>query len=209
MISLSKSTFLLDYWRYYLLLEKRFVGTLEYITLSTENYPAYSNEYALQIQAIGAELDSVFKTYCGFNSSEKKNIADYASYIFPHYTYITTQRIKIPEYRIEITPFINWNLAQPKQSLSWWTAFDNIKHSRPANRKQANLENTLNILGALFLIERKMLQEIVIGDGTHNITETDYPDQKSELFSLANTGWVTKKWIGALEACIIDSTDFD
>ena len=209
MINISKSGFMINYWQYYLLLEKRFIDTLDYITLAEENYPCFSNEYALLIQAVGSELDSVFKTYCGYDSSQKKNIADYATYILSHYSRITTQTIRIPEYRIEIAPFKNWNGTRPKQSLVWWNAFDNIKHSRQDHRKDANQKNVLDILGALFLLERKMLQEIVVGDGTEEVKEPDHPDRKSNLFSLANTGWVTKMWVVPIDGCIRDSTECD
>lgn len=51
------------YWRYYLLLEKRFIETTDYVEVCEDNYRSFSNAYALLIQAIGAELDSVFKVY--------------------------------------------------------------------------------------------------------------------------------------------------
>ena len=54
------------YWRYYLMLEKRFIGSIEYVALDKKNYPTFSNEYALLIQAIGAELDTVFKVFNKF-----------------------------------------------------------------------------------------------------------------------------------------------
>lgn len=209
MVNISKDDFNFKYWRYYLLLEKRFIDTLDYATLAIENYRTFSDEYSLLIQAIGAELDNVFKTYCHFASSEKKNIGDYANYILAHYPNITMQKIRIPEFRIDIQPFLGWDITRPKQSLQWWTSFDNIKHSRTDNRSEANQENVLNILGALFLIERKMLQEIVVGDGTQRITVSDLPDPKSNLFSLANTGWVTKLLVAALEASVCDRTDCD
>lgn len=57
-----------EYWQYYLLLEGKFVNTLQYVELRKFNYWTFSQEYELLIQAIGAELDSVFKMFCGLNA---------------------------------------------------------------------------------------------------------------------------------------------
>ena len=56
-----------NHWKYYLMLEKRFVESIEFVELHEDNFDAFSNGYALLIQAIGAELDTVFKEFCGFN----------------------------------------------------------------------------------------------------------------------------------------------
>ncbi|GDY88521.1 hypothetical protein MCC01971_01390 [Bifidobacteriaceae bacterium MCC01971] len=53
------------HWRYYLMLEKRFIESMEYVELHQDNYNTFSNGYALLLQAIGAELDTVFKEFCG------------------------------------------------------------------------------------------------------------------------------------------------
>ena len=50
-----------NHWKYYLMLEKRFVESIEFVELHEDNFDAFSNGYALLIQAIGAELDTVFK----------------------------------------------------------------------------------------------------------------------------------------------------
>lgn len=70
-----------NHWKYYLMLEKRFVESIEFVELHEDNFDAFSNGYALLIQAIGAELDTVFKEFCGFNTTDRKTVADYAQYI--------------------------------------------------------------------------------------------------------------------------------
>lgn len=60
------------------MLEKRFMESIEYVELHKDNFDAFSNGYALLIQAIGAELDTVFKEFCGFNTDYRKCISDYA-----------------------------------------------------------------------------------------------------------------------------------
>lgn len=174
-----------NHWKYYLMLEKRFVESIEFVELHEKNFDAFSNGYALLIQAIGAELDVVFKEFCGFNTTDQKTIADYAKYILTNTPDITNHKISVREYDIEIQPFMNWNPNQPGQSLQWWKAFTDIKHNRYDQLRQAKQENTLNILGALYLIEMLYLKKI-----TEGTDELDVFDESSNLFTLEN--WTSK-----------------
>ena len=76
--TITRDVFIRDYWVYYLMLEKKFIATENYVTLSQQNYNTFSNEYASLLQLVGAELDGFFKKYCGFELDDKKNISDYA-----------------------------------------------------------------------------------------------------------------------------------
>lgn len=174
-----------SHWVYYLMLENRFIKSVEYVELHKDNYNTFSNGYALLLQAIGAELDTVFKVFCGFNTSDRKYISDYANYILNNNPDIINQKITLKEYDIEIQPFQNWNEDKPSQSLTWWEAFTAIKHSRYDEIHQANQENVLNILGALYLIEMLYLKKIT--DGT---SEYDIFDISSKLFILNN--WTSR-----------------
>lgn len=53
---MNRTEFMQNYWRYYLMLEKKFVNTLTYVELSAQNYDTYSDEFAHLLQAIVAEL---------------------------------------------------------------------------------------------------------------------------------------------------------
>ena len=167
------------------MLEKRFVESIEFVELHEDNFDAFSNGYALLIQAIGAELDTVFKEFCGFTTTDRKTIADYAQYILTHTQDIKNQKISVQEYDIEIQPFMNWDINQPGQSLQWWGAFTDVKHDRYEQLKQAKQENVLNILGALYLIEMLYLKKITAGTD-----ELDVFDEPSNLFTLKN--WTSK-----------------
>ena len=58
-----------NYWRYYLLLEDKFLQTLHYVELTEDNFFTYSIEYAYLIQSIGSELDSFFQDLLRFSTS--------------------------------------------------------------------------------------------------------------------------------------------
>ena len=51
-----------------------FIESLEYVELHKDNFNTFSNGYALLIQAIGAELDVVFKEFCGFSIRRAQKI---------------------------------------------------------------------------------------------------------------------------------------
>ena len=177
------------YWRYYLLLESRFIDTIEYTEIHPDNYNAFSDNYAFIIQAIGAELDTMFKVYCGFNLDERKSINDYiksidyeecsdsSKHAVEHS--FRNQIIRLDEYGIVIQPFENWDVSKPGKSLEWWDAFDKLKHNRYKSRKMANQKNCINLLGALCFIEMKMAKKV-----TEDSLEIDVFDRRSKLFTL-------------------------
>lgn len=167
------------YWKYYLLLEERFLDSVEYVEIDVENYNTFSNGYALLIQAIGAELDTIFKVFCGFDTAERKNISDYAQIILASNIEIKDITVSLQEYNIDLQPFEGWDEDRAAQSLPWWTAFTNIKHNRYSNLHQANMENVLNVLSALYLMEMIFLKKV-----TENTGEIDVFAESSRLFTL-------------------------
>ena len=69
---MDREAFLRDYWAYYIMLEDKFIHTLNYVELSEDNFNTHSNEYAALMQMIGGELDSFFKIYCGFDPTDSE-----------------------------------------------------------------------------------------------------------------------------------------
>ena len=182
---MNRETFLRDYWAYYLMLEEKFIHTTNYVTLAEDNYGTYSNEYAALMQMIGGELDSFFKVYCGYAPTDFKKISDYYTYLMQDYPDVLNQKINVRSADIVFQPFAGWDGTRAKQSLPWWMAFDNIKHSRAVNKRDANQKNTLYLLGALYLLEMKYLKNLAKGTRI-----TDSPDKLSILFDLP--GWETR-----------------
>ena len=89
---MTRKEFLQHYWRYYLVLEEKFKNTLNYIELDWQNAGTFSNEYALLLQSIGAELDNFFKVYCGFAAEDRKNMNDYCTFVLSDYSDIVNQK---------------------------------------------------------------------------------------------------------------------
>lgn len=204
------------YWRYYLLLEKRFIDTLDYTELHPDNYKSYSNNYALLMQAVGAELDTIFKIYCGYNTDDRKKITDYVKEIDKEENDIKPQHalehpfrdqiIRADGYNVSIQPFKNWDVSKPAESLTWWNAFIKLKHNRYDSRALANQENCLNLLGALCFVEMKMEKKIAEAND-----DIDIFDASSELFTLPN--WSNKvvrldKAFGVLADMMSEGNDY-
>lgn len=181
---MDRATFMNKYWRYYLLLEKKFIDTLNYVELAEENFSTYSVEYAHQLLTIGSELDTFFKIYCGFNLNDRKNIMDYTRYIMSDYPQIPNQVVEIYDTEITLTPYEEWSQwsIQSGNLLSWWDAYNLIKHNRQENITKASMGNVVTALAALHLIEMKYLQVI-----TKENKEFNKPENSSCLFEL--TDW--------------------
>ena len=175
---MDRATFMNKYWRYYLLLEKKFIETLNYVELAKENFSTYSVEYAHQFLAVGSELDTFFKIYCGFNLDDRKNIVDYTRHIISEYPQITTQGVGIYNTEITLIPYeewIRWN-SQSGNLLSWWKLYNDVKHNRQENITKASMGNVVTALAALYLIEMKYLQVIT--------KETKEPDEPAIVVTL-------------------------
>ncbi len=56
---------------YYILLEKEFAETLEYITLDADNYNVYSARYIKLLLQIGSEIDINAKLLCSQYNAQK------------------------------------------------------------------------------------------------------------------------------------------
>ena len=205
---MNRTEFLHDYWRYYLMLEKKFINTLNYVELSTDNYAVYSDEFANLLQSAGAELDAFFKVFCNLTSG-RPTISDYASCILSNYPEVTTQEVNIHSYGITFKPFGNWKVQQSAKSLTWWDAFTSIKHNRIAAIRKASLENVMNIMGALCFLEMKYLLII-----TQRTDEVNVPDEESAIFTLKDwprnfmnsVGFEVTRDDNGKEAIIIDGS---
>lgn len=166
------------------MLESKFLETVNYAALDQRNYSVFSNEYAMLLQAIGAELDNFFKVYCGFASSDRKNISDYAAFLMKDFPTITSESVKLLGSDIWVTPFQGWTTTASAQSLPWWQAFDNVKHNRTDNFSDANQGNVLNMLAALYLLELKMYTKATTDKPPYDLAPFDVPTDDSKVFML-------------------------
>lgn len=180
---MKKADFLNNYWRFYLLMEDKFVKALPYVELCEDNYGTYSIEFVSQLREIGSEIDVIMKELCGFSQTERKTMSDYAPKMIEEFPNIKNQTIC--GRTIEIKPFENWDLSKAASSLEWWDAYNWVKHGRTENFPLAKMENIFNALGALFILNNYLLKKVVDQTG-----EFDDLKENSSLFRMKD--WQTK-----------------
>jgi len=140
--------------RAYQLIEKDLLHLFEYINPCDDNLKVYSHRtYELLLRTA-----TEFETNCkrilevnGYNCSKYLNMMDY---------FKIHQASKLGDYKINLLlwhptpktfqPFQEW--AKGSHSLSWYQAYNNVKHDRNKNFGDASLENVLTAISGLYAI---------------------------------------------------------
>lgn len=187
---MTENEFINLYWKQYIMLEKEFRNTVNYVALDYINFETYSDAYIKLLIQIGSEVDIVSKALCKeINTSSKaQNIEQYRSEIisyFPDFYNVLVKGEKID--------YVPWDSWKKPSSPEWWKKYNAVKHNRNGNEdgakenyKYANLKNTINALAGLYQIELFLYSVI-----PHKPSiETPLPG--SRLFTLDKCGWEAK-----------------
>lgn len=169
------------YWKQYLFLESDLLKILEYVELSNSNMKTYSQRILSLVLNIGSEIDNFFKTLSTNTGSKRLCINDYYSGTIAKYPQITSQKVIINDYGIQLEPFKGWNGTTPAISLSAWNNYNLSKHDRVNEYQKASLETAINLLAILFVLEMYEFENIYMSD---NDCDNSYPDEGSKLFEL-------------------------
>lgn len=212
---MTRDEFCKYHWEYYLVLEKDFLQTERFISFDLgKNYlydkkgctnygnsMCFSNEFIKQYQSICSEIDVILKTICKEinNKSKAKEIKGYTNEVLKKWPGITNQKVAMKY--IELIPFMNWSL-QPYNSPDWWTPYNNVKHKRIKNYKEANLKNVLNSLAALYILEHYLVKYIGDRDSTY-----DVPNDISQLFEMVN--YKTRKTVVGRNSYLTSDEELD
>jgi hypothetical protein len=156
-----------ELWRAYKLIEKDLLRLFEYVEPTDDNLETYSHRtYELILRAA-----TEFETNCkrileanGYQKNGNLNMSDY---------FKINAASKLHEYTVSLTvwspakkdlsPFGEW--ANEKNSLSWYQAYNLVKHDRNRNFPKASLENLLNCVAGLLAILFSQFC-VVLGDST-------------------------------------------
>ena len=196
-LMLTCNSFTDIYWAHYVSLEKEFLNTLKYVSLSNDNYSAYSETYSKLMLEIGSEIDVVLKIYCKllqptFNGN---CITDYMTLISVSKAAFSTQEVSISTNEVKVQPWINWSRSDGGISPFWWTAYNKIKHNRTGTGtingvtkeyyKFGNQENTLLALAGLYQTLLHIYYELAISE--HKKVLIPLPG--SRIFELTGGPW--------------------
>lgn len=139
--------------RSYKILESDLKILFEYVEPNDDNLVTYSHRtYELLLRA-ATEFESNCKRILdtnGYTKAGNLNIIDY---------YKINIATKLSEYNIciniwgpqrkVIMPFHQW---QTSHSLSWYQAYNDAKHDRQTNFRQANINNLINAIAGVYTI---------------------------------------------------------
>lgn len=185
-MSLTKESFIKNYWQYFLELEGQLLETKRFAEFDPKN-KVYSLEYLQLFQAVCSEIDVIGKELAcladsSFVVNHETNIkrwgyaiqqrySDLKDTLVVFYGEIIQQPFKRWEYAENITIDINGNerhnlkLVYDK-AIQWWKDYNSVKHQRVgliAGTRYYQLANQKNLIlafSALFIMESKMMEEL-------------------------------------------------
>lgn len=141
----------LKHWNYFLAIESDINVISRFIEPCKANYKTHSLELARILLASASEIDVLLKSLCHQLDPDNnaKSIGRYEAVIRNYKPDIFDFKLTVPRWGLEFTPWTSWKQNKPPL---WWTANNKVKHHRDTDYEQANLYNTLNSVGALFII---------------------------------------------------------
>ena len=150
----------LNYWNYFLLIDKDIQLTDRYVSHSINNYLTYSPEFSRILLVTCAEIDTVCRILCkeidnscnfSDTSTRSGDIKGYCGIILGKFPNLPTTEIYITTLKIWINPWEKWTLS-PYKSPYWWSDYQAVKHYRHSNFEKATLHNSLYACAALLVL---------------------------------------------------------
>ena len=137
-------------WNYFLSIEKDLSETSQYIEpYGQEN--TYSFEFYKIIMLSCAEIETAFKQLCNLIEPQNKcgKINEYKEVILSKYPKICDCMVVVPRWKARnLFPFKGWDTGK----LTWWSAYQDLKHSRFTKISEATYQNAVSALAALYIL---------------------------------------------------------
>lgn len=157
---MTQQDFCKTFWKQYLLLEKDFLETDEYVTIDKSNYKTFSNRYTYLFLNICSEIDTLAEQFCKNigQSTKGKNLPQKMDSIFNSDSSIKHQSVvtKYPYEKINLVPFSKF---EPSVTSDWWQDYNVVKHDRTEkpekgipNYQLAHLKNVIHSLAGLYVL---------------------------------------------------------
>lgn len=138
------------HWNYFLAIEKDLEKISRYIEFANQNLGTYSIELTHILLSASSEVDVIMKQLCSIVNTTKnhENINDYKLTIQAGLVKFIDEEITIDRFGLRFKPWENWSTAK---NPDWWKSYNNVKHQRNNYFHEANLQNTINAVGALLI----------------------------------------------------------
>lgn len=150
----------LEAWNEYISLENEFKNIILHIPLVEEHLKVWSLKIGDILIVLGSVIDSFLKLSIKdkaldgavnikeIRKQKELNMAHYRE-VFDNFYNLSSKYVYVRHMEKRIQPFANWSNGR---GLKWWNAYQNVKHDRFANKKEATVENLLYGLAGLFLL---------------------------------------------------------
>ncbi|WP_282148135.1 hypothetical protein [Algibacter lectus] len=173
------------------------IKLFDYVEPSRQNTQTYSHRIYELILRAATEFESNCRAILSANDYPEDrylNIKDF---------FKINKASKLNEYKVifnawsptplVLTPFSEWNTSEYK-SLSWYQNYNSIKHNRSANFHNANLENLMNSISAVFIILYSQFEVLTFDPyqivKQYSIDDNDhYISTRSSLFRIKPPRW--------------------
>ncbi|MBD3280489.1 hypothetical protein GF389_03110, partial [Candidatus Dojkabacteria bacterium] len=146
-----------SFLREYHLIMKDFDKLLAYIDPSEENLGTFSHRtFELLLRSCTA-IEAIFKVLSrdlGY-PSENLDMRDYFRINNDSNLELSDYIVKLSSWRSGkkiVVPYEGWHDGQNYKKLPWYKAYNNVKHDRDQNFKEANFENVINATAGLFTL---------------------------------------------------------
>jgi hypothetical protein len=138
------------HWYYFAALSEDVQRTARFVEPIQDNFKTYSIEFARLYLAICSEIDVIAKLLCHQVNPQApvKRIDDYRPVILAKYPDFPLVEVNFQQSELLLTPWEQWGNGK---NPAWWGRHNNVKHQRDKFYHEANLENTLNALGGLYI----------------------------------------------------------
>lgn len=122
---------------------------LLFVEPSNEGLKSYSHKARELLFLACSDFESMLKKY-NFGKNERMN--DYIEIM--KYIDLSKFKIQLVGYSksYKCSPFENWNVKDPSKSLSWYYAYNQLKHNIDKNFHLATLENCINAISANIIL---------------------------------------------------------
>ncbi len=190
-------SFAKSYWAHYISIEKEFIKTLSYVSLSEDNYETYSEQYLKLLLEIGSEVDITMKMYCsligtGFHGTK---ISHYLDFIINNYPDFFEHNVTVQNNSITLMPWLNTDESGNILSPFWWKAYNKVKHCRTKTGtiegqtkeyyKFANQKYVLLALAGLYQVLLCSYYKLATQENNHVLI----PLPGSRVFQISGEEW--------------------
>jgi len=127
-----------------------------YVEPSSENRSAFGHKIREVLILTCTEVETAWRSVLEANSTKKKNwytTQDYSALLEPMRLKEWSVTLKdYPDFGLS-SPFCSWDRLCPTKSLSWYDAYNAVKHHREERFKLATLGNLIDAAAALHIMQ--------------------------------------------------------